>query len=117
LDFIRKEAPSTVVIPIHDSFVVKQSDLGVLLEALAYAEHALAGVMNQELRIPTLKATVIKGLETDSYISMLKEHCLEGLEATFKEEDLVQELSSFLVGDEDDYESFEFDASIEELIQ
>jgi hypothetical protein len=117
LDFIRKEAPSTVVIPIHDSFVVKQSDLSVLLEALAYAEHTLAVVMNQELRIPTLKATVIKGFESVSYISMLKEHGLEGLEATYKEEDLVQELSSFLVDDEDDCESFEFDAGVEELSQ
>jgi hypothetical protein len=117
LDFIRKEAPSTVVIPIHDSFVVKQSDLGVLLEALAYAEHILAGVMNQELRIPTLKATAIKGFDSATYISMLKEHGLEGIEATYKEEDLVQELSSFLVDDEDDYESFEFDASVEELVQ
>ena len=42
---------------------------------------------------------------------------IEGLEATYKEEDLVQELSSFLADDEDDYQSFEFDAGVEELSQ
>jgi hypothetical protein len=113
LDFMRKTSPNTVVIPIHDSFVVKQSDLGVLLDALGFAEHTLAGVMDQELRIPTLKATVIKGLESSSYISMIEEHRVEGeSEPAYKKEDLVIELASFLTDDEDDYESFEFDASV-----
>ena len=110
---MRKTSPNTVVIPIHDSFVVKQSDLGVLLDALGFAEHTLAGVMDQELRIPTLKATVIKGLESPSYISMIEEHRLEGeSEPAYKEEDLVIELASFLTDDEEDYESFEFDAGV-----
>ncbi len=45
----------SVVIPIHDSFLVKQTDLPILMEALRYAEIALAKEINRPLRVPTFK--------------------------------------------------------------
>lgn len=115
LDFMRKASPNTLVIPIHDSFVVKQSDLSVLLDALGFAEHTLSKVKRQELRIPTLKATVLKGQESPAYINLIEEHRLEAeSETEYKEEDLVNELHEFFEDDEEIYESYEFDTSMED---
>lgn len=115
LDFMRKASPNTLVIPIHDSFVVKQSDLGVLLDALGFAEHTLSKVKGQELRIPMLKATVLKGQESPAYISLIEEHKLQGgSETEYKEEDLVTELHEFFEDDEEIYASYEFDTSMED---
>jgi hypothetical protein len=115
LDFMRKASPNTVVIPIHDSFVVKQSDLAVLIDALGFAEHTLSKVKGQELRTPTLKATVLKGQESPTYINLIEEHRLEtGSETEYKEEELLNELNEFFEDDEEIYESFEFDTGIED---
>lgn len=115
LDFVRKQSPSTVVIPIHDSFVVKQSELEVLLDALGYAEYILSKVKGYAIRTPTLKATVLSGTETTTYLKLIKEYKLDGeVESSFKEEELVHELNEFIVEDVDDLENYEFDAGIEE---
>jgi hypothetical protein len=115
LDFVRKQSPSTVVIPIHDSFVIKQSELDVLLDALGYAETILSKVKGSAVRTPTLKATAIKGTEIETYIQLLKKYKLEGEEeSSIKEEDLTQELREFTTYDTDDTESYEFDAAIED---
>lgn len=115
LDFVRKQSPSTVVIPIHDSFVIKQSELDVLLDALGYAETILSKVKGSAVRTPTLKATAIKGTEIETYIQLLKEYKLEGEEgSSIKEEDITQELREFMTDDTDDIESYEFDAAVED---
>ena len=45
----------SVVIPIHDSFLVKQRDLPDLIEAIHYAEVILAKEINRSIRVPELK--------------------------------------------------------------
>ena len=45
----------SVVIPIHDSFLVKQRDLPDLIEAIHYAEVTLAKEINRSIRVPQLK--------------------------------------------------------------
>jgi hypothetical protein len=45
----------SVVIPIHDSFLVKQRDLSDLIEAIHYAEVILAKEINRSIRVPQLK--------------------------------------------------------------
>jgi len=45
----------SVVIPIHDSFLVKQRDLSDLIEAIHYAEVLLAKEINRSIRVPQLK--------------------------------------------------------------
>ena len=45
----------SVVIPIHDSFLVKQRDLPDLIEAIHYAEVILAKEINRSIRVPQLK--------------------------------------------------------------
>ncbi len=45
----------SVVIPIHDSFLVKQKDLPSLIEAIHYAEAILAKEINRSIRVPQLK--------------------------------------------------------------
>jgi hypothetical protein len=54
---------SSVVIPIHDSFLVKQSELPPLAEALRYAEVVQARACNLEYREPLLSAEVINESE------------------------------------------------------
>lgn len=115
LYYMRKETADTLVLPVHDSFVVKQSDLGILMKALEFAERFLSNHKGQVLRDPVFKATVIQGLEIDSYNNTIEEYQLEGAnKRTYTEEDLVKEVYEFLESDDDDYDSFEFDAGIED---
>ncbi|NDD22860.1 MAG: hypothetical protein EB098_01920 [Betaproteobacteria bacterium] len=106
--YMRKETADTLVLPVHDSFVVKQSDLGILMKALEFAERFLSKKhKGQILRNPVLKATVIQGLEIDSYNKIIEEYKLEGSNTPPpSEEDLVKELYEFLESDDDDYDSF-----------
>ena len=80
----------SIVIPIHDSFLVKQSDLPHLIEAIKYAEVSLAKEIGKSLRVPTLKVEA----------SALKEGY----------DDLIQALGLHL-GTEEDYEDRRSDLS------
>jgi hypothetical protein len=113
--YMHKETADTLVLPVHDSFVVKQSDLGILMKALEFAERFLAKFKGQILRDPVFKATVLQGLEIDSYNNTIEEYKLEGSNtSTYNKEELVKEVYEFLESDDDDYDSFEFDAVIED---
>jgi hypothetical protein len=50
----------SIVLAVHDSFIVKQSDMHHLAEALKYAEIDVAKKLNKPYREPELEAEVIK---------------------------------------------------------
>jgi len=80
----------SITIPIHDSFLVKQSDLPVLIEAIKYAEVTLAREMKKAIRVPTLKVEVSKPQQGyASTVKALGEH----LKQSIKEEDQKPDLS------------------------
>jgi hypothetical protein len=89
LDYFLVETDS-IVIPIHDSFLVKQSDLPQLVDAIKYAEVLLAREIGKSLRVPTLKVEA----------SVLKEGY----------DDLIQALGRNL-GTEEEYEDRKSDLS------
>ena len=62
LDYFLVKTDS-VFVPIHDSFLVKQSDLDTLAEALRYAEVVQSRAWNLEYREPLLEAEVINQSE------------------------------------------------------
>ena len=71
LDYFLVKTDS-VFVPIHDSFLVKQSDLANLAEALRYAEVVQSRACNLEYREPLLEAEVINQSEHyESNISKL----------------------------------------------
>jgi predicted subunit of tRNA(5-methylaminomethyl-2-thiouridylate) methyltransferase len=60
--FIHKT--ETVVIAVHDSFIVKQSEMKHLAEAIRYAETVVAKSLNRPYREPLLEAERIKEIES-----------------------------------------------------
>lgn len=61
----------TLLISIHDSFIVKQTDLKHLAEAIRYAEEVMANRLNVPYREPELEAEVIYPLP--NYSELLKD--------------------------------------------
>lgn len=59
----------SIVLAVHDSFIVKQSDIPHLAEAIRYAEVTVAKQLNTPYREPELEAEVIK--ETTQYSELL----------------------------------------------
>ena len=54
----------SIVLAVHDSFIVKQSDMHHLAEALKHAEFEVSRKLNKPYREPELEAEVIKQLPT-----------------------------------------------------
>lgn len=90
IDYFQVKARS-LVIPIHDSFLVKQSDLKHVFEALRYAEANASREQGIAFREPQLEAEVI--YETEDYQQQLQAE--EVVRTTVKEEvtreDLLEE--------------------------
>lgn len=59
----------SIVLAVHDSFIVKQSDIPQLAEAIRYAEATVARQLNTQYREPELEAEVIK--ESAQYSDLL----------------------------------------------
>jgi hypothetical protein len=60
--FIQKT--ETIVLAVHDSFIVKQSEMHHLAEAIRYAEFAVARSLNTPYREPILEAERIREIES-----------------------------------------------------
>ena len=92
IDYFQVKANS-IVIPIHDSFLVKQTDIKNLLEAIRYAEVTAAKEQGIKYREPILQSEVIN--ETDIYDQQLQgeEVINKGRKEEILKEDLLQEMN------------------------
>lgn len=118
LNYMRRKSPSTLVIPIHDSYIVKQSKIEVLLDALEFAESMTSKVQGWELLIPKLKIESITVDDPERYESILTERSIRIGNTTTKEEDVTDQLHALvfdLETEENELEdSYDLDAGIEE---
>jgi hypothetical protein len=117
LNFMRRESPSTVVIPIHDSYIVKQSKLEVLLDALGFAETMTSRLEDWDLLPPQIKIESITLDDPDGYKSILNKRSIGVGNTTFKVETVTDQLQDlvFDIGNEDQdlEDSYDLDAGIE----
>jgi len=118
LNYMRRESPSTIVIPIHDSYIVKQSKLEVLLDALGFAETMTSRLEDWDLLPPKIKIESITLDDPDGYESILKKRSLLGIvNSAIKLETVSDQLQDlvFDIGDEyqDLEDSYDLDAGIE----
>jgi len=117
LHFMKKNSPSTVVIPIHDSYIVKQSELRRLLDALEYAEVMTSRVEGWDLLTPKLKIELITLDDPDSYESILNERSIRIGKTTTKEEDVTDQLQALVFDleaeDNEQEDAYDLDAGIE----
>lgn len=60
----------SIVLAVHDSFIVKQSDMHYLAEALKYAESEVSGKLNKPYREPELEAEVARPLSNYDQLLM-----------------------------------------------
>lgn len=107
----------SIVLAVHDSFIVKQSDMSHLAEALKYAEFEVSRKLNKPYREPELEAEVAKPLsnydqllmsafgeiiatKTSPEEAILKEHLNQELE-------LLDDIQSLADGDADSDEDIE----------
>lgn len=112
--FVRQH-PGTMVIPVHDSFIVKQRDLPILLAALEHAERSLAALKHTPLRQPALKVTVLAGSEIDGYEKQLEPDGVEVIQGSvIKAEKVVQEAEEYFPDNEIEEDSILFDSGFEE---
>ena len=113
-------SPSSVVIPIHDSYIIKQSEINVLLEALAYAEAMMSKLNEWELLEPKLKVESITIDNPNAYESTLDELATRITTPSIKEEILKSELQALEldqdVGVQSLEDAYDLDAGIEEEI-
>ncbi len=59
LDYFLTQTEGSLIVPVHDSFICKQSELPILAEAIKYAEATVARALNTAFREPLLEAEVI----------------------------------------------------------
>jgi len=120
LHYMMRMSPSSVVIPIHDSYIIKQSEINVLLEALAYAEAMMSKLNEWELLEPKLKVESITIDNPNAYESTLDELATRITTPSIKEEILKSELQALEldqdVGVQSLEDAYDLDAGIEEEI-
>jgi hypothetical protein len=63
LDYFLTQTEGSLIVPVHDSFICKQSELPILAEAIKYAEATVARALNTAFREPLLEAEVITASE------------------------------------------------------
>jgi hypothetical protein len=118
LHFMKQRAPSTVVIPIHDSYIVKQSELRSLLDALEYAELMTSKVEGWDVLKPKLKVESITLDDPDGYESILNELSIRIGNTTTKEEDVTDQLHALVFDLEAEgnelEDNYDLDAGIEQ---
>lgn len=117
LNFMRRESPSTVVIPIHDSYIVKQSQLVVLLDALGFAETMTSRLEDWNLLPPKIKIESITLDDPDGYESILNKRSIRVGKTTLNVETVTDQLQDLMfdIGNEylDLEDSYDLDAGIE----
>jgi hypothetical protein len=117
LHFVKKTSPSTVVIPIHDSYVIKQSELSILLDALEFAESTLTKLQGWDPIHPKIKIESVFMDDLSTYESILEERSLDVGSTTVKEEDITSQLEEFMLDqdlDEQECEdAYDLDAGYE----
>ena len=117
LHFMKQRSPCTVVIPIHDSYIVKQSELRSLLDALEYAELMTSKVEGWDVLKPKLKVESITLDDPDGYESILNERSIRIGNTTTKEEDVTDQLHALMFDleaeDNELEDSYDLDAGIE----
>lgn len=92
-------SPPIVVLPIHDSYVVKQSQLENLLDAILFAESSLTKLNNWKPEDLTIK---VESFEIDD-ISMYRTVCNKysiPVNSSTKEEELTKELEELMEDEE-----------------
>jgi len=91
IDYMQVKAES-IVIPIHDSFLVKQSDIKNVLEAIRYAEIVASKEQGITHREPLLEIEVIN--HTKIYEQQLEneESSIKSIQSEPLKEDLEQEM-------------------------
>ena len=118
LHFMKQRSTSTVVIPIHDSYIVKQSKLEVLLDALEFAESMTSKVQGWEVLTPKLKIEYITLDDPEGYESILNERSIRIGNTTINEEDVTDQLQALVFDlDAEDNEledAYDLDAGIEQ---
>lgn len=121
LHFMKQRSPSTVVIPIHDSYIVKQSELETLLDALTYAQTMISELNHWELRELRVKIESINLVDPEGYESTLNEWSTRVGEPSIKEEQIKEELQALeldLAADVQDLEdAYDLDTGIEEEVE
>lgn len=114
---MRRESPSTVVIPIHDSYIVKQSKLEVLLDALEFAETMTSKLKGWDLLTPKIKIESITLDDPDGYESILNKRSIRVGNTTMKAESVTDQLQDLVFDMGDEYldleDSYDLDAGIE----
>lgn len=118
LNYMRRESPSTVVIPIHDSYIVKQSELRSLLDALEYAEVMTSRVEGWDVLTPKLKIEYTTLDDPKGYESILNERSLRIGNTTSIEEDITVQLQALVFDieaeDNELEDAYDLDAGIEQ---
>lgn len=118
LHFMKQRSPSTVVIPIHDSYLVKQSELKSLLDALEYAEVMTSRVEGWAVLKPKLKIEYTTLDDPEGYESILNERSIRIGNTTTKEEDVTDQLHDLVFDleaeDIDVEDAYDLDAGIEQ---
>lgn len=118
LHFMKQRSPCTVVIPIHDSYIVKQSELRSLLDALEYAEVMTSRVEGWDLLTPKLKIESITLDDPDGHESILNERSIRIGNTTTKEEDVTDQLHALVFDleaeDNELEDAYDLDAGIEQ---
>jgi hypothetical protein len=115
---MKKNSPSTVVIPIHDSYIVKQSELRSLLDALEYAEVMTSRVEGWDVLKPKLKIESITLDDPDGYESILDERSIRIGKSTLNKEDVTDQLHALVFDleakDNELEDLYDLDAGIEQ---
>jgi hypothetical protein len=119
LHFMKQRSPSTVVIPIHDSYIVKQFELRSLLDALEYAEVMTSRVKGWDVLTPKLKIESITLDDPHCYESILNEYSTRiGKKTTTKEENVTDQLHALVFDleaeDNELEDAYDLDAGIEQ---
>ena len=96
LDFLLKKHPDTLVLPVHDSFLLKQRDLPKLYDALGYAAHVLKQLKEFPERSPLLEISFMNDRRIDEYEDIVKT-LGNRLNFSIKEEEPLLEVKSMFL--------------------
>jgi hypothetical protein len=80
----------SILLAVHDSFIVKQSDIPHLAEAIRYAEFQVANELNTAYREPDLKSEVVR--EIDGFKELMTLSFGQPIDTKYTAESLLTEL-------------------------
>lgn len=109
-------SPPIVVLPIHDSYVVKQSQLKDLLDAIGFAESALTKLYNWKPEGPTIKIERFEIDDLPTYKAICNKYSIP-VSSSIKEETLTNELEELMEDDELEQgleDAYDLDAGLED---